>query len=243
MTETSYPGLAMLLNFLFFFAFHLVSSHALPATPPNRSRLPSLSLPNQNALTITQNIQALVDILANDPSYQYSHSVMKSCELVVVAFEHGDEPHDLEHSSDINEFRDISCTFRYGGANYDERFYEFIVQNRYPHQYWDQWTLPVTVRDPPKPGSPGDIYLPFAWSEVAANMSIERADQLLKAAGHEPGEGYIGSYDQVYLRKGRAANDLAWCFHNVIGVYPDTSAQHTYKVYVNTGKVEQVVLC
>lgn len=74
-------------------------------------------------------------------------------------------------------------------------------------------------------------------------MSIERADQLLKAAGHEPGEGYIGSYDEVYLRKERATNDLAWCFHNVMGNYPDTSGQHTYKVSVNTGKVEQVVYC
>ena len=73
-------------------------------------------------------------------------------------------------------------------------------------------------------------------------MSLERADQLLKVAGHQPGEGFIGCYDYVTLRK-KAPNDLAWCFHNVIGDYPDTSAQHTYLVSVNTGRVEHVLLC
>lgn len=74
-------------------------------------------------------------------------------------------------------------------------------------------------------------------------MSAERADQLLKADGHEPEEqSNIGRYDMVTLRK-RTANDLAWCFKNVMGDYPDTSGQHTYLVIVSTGKVEQIGHC
>lgn len=73
-------------------------------------------------------------------------------------------------------------------------------------------------------------------------MSVERADQLLKADGHEPEEQLVGRYDMVVLRK-RTANDLAWCFENVIGDYPDTSAQHTYLVFASTGRVEQTPHC
>ncbi|KAL8979770.1 MAG: hypothetical protein Q9205_004979 [Flavoplaca limonia] len=216
----------------------MVSSHALPATPLSGPRLPSLSLSNQNALTITQNIGALVNTLTADPNMQYMNSQMLSCEIAVEFFEHGDIPHDLEHSSNISDFRDIKCHFRYGGYVEDEKHSQFIVQNKFPQQ-WDQWALPVpAIITNPRP--PGYVNLPFAWSDVETHMSLERADQLLKAAGHQPGEGFIGCYDYVKLRK-RATNDLAWCFENVIGDYPDTSAIHTYLVSVSSGVVEQVL--
>lgn len=73
-------------------------------------------------------------------------------------------------------------------------------------------------------------------------MNVEKADQLLKADGHEPREQLVGRYDMVTLRK-RTANDLAWCFQNVIGEYPDGSGQHTFLVNVHTGSVEQTVHC
>ena len=73
-------------------------------------------------------------------------------------------------------------------------------------------------------------------------MSAERADQLLKADGHKPEEQLVGRYDMVVLRK-RTANDLAWCFVNVIGNYPDGSGWHTYLVSVSTGRVEQTLYC
>ncbi|KAL8923010.1 MAG: hypothetical protein Q9208_004822 [Pyrenodesmia sp. 3 TL-2023] len=243
MTRTSYPRWALLLHFLCSSANHLPSSHALPANrlPQSPPSLPSLSLiQNQNALTITQNIQALVNTLAADPSIEYSKSAMLQCDLAVEFYEHGDEPHDLYHSSNISRFRDIRCIFRYGGVSEDERHSTFSVQNRFPHD-WDQWALPLPYI-PTGRIFPGDIFLPFAWSEVATHMSVERADQLLKAAGHMPGEGFVGSYDMVVLRK-RTANDLAWCFEHVIGDYPDGSAQHHYLVIVGTGRVEQTPLC
>ncbi|KAL8935353.1 MAG: hypothetical protein Q9216_005468, partial [Gyalolechia sp. 2 TL-2023] len=210
MPETSYyHRLALLLYFLGSSAISLVSSHALPAnrppSPPNRPpsppNLPPLALPNQNnALTITQNIQALVNFLAADPSIQYSQSQMYKCELVVLAFEHGDEPHDLEHSSDINEFRDIQCVFRFGGFPDDEGHAQFLMQNKlYPDERWDLWALPAWYNAPGHP-YPSELWRPFNWTEeFASGVGIERADQLLKAAGHEPGEGYIGQYDMVTL--------------------------------------------
>ncbi|KAL8805839.1 MAG: hypothetical protein Q9182_001751 [Xanthomendoza sp. 2 TL-2023] len=231
--KTSYRHLALLLHSLCS-AIHLVSSHALPARPPSRPSPPSLSLP-PTLLTITQNIHALVNTLTADPNPIYSTSVMLSCELAVEFYEHGDTPHDLFHSSKINHFHDIRCVFRYGGPSEDNRQSHFIVENKFP-EHWDQWSSPTPVSF-----IPGD-YLLFAWSEVENHLSVERADQLLKAAGHEPGPGFIGKYDMVHLRK-RRANGLAWCFENVIGDYPDGSAQRTYLVSASTGRVEQTRHC
>ena len=153
MTKTSYPRLNLLLHFFCLTTIHLVSSHALPATPPSGPRLPSLSLSNQNAITITQSIRALVNTLTADPNMQYKDSQMFSCELAVEFFEHGDQPHDLEHSSNISDFHDIKCQFRYGGYVEDQKHSHFIVQNKFPQQ-WDQWALPVPITyfDPRPPG-------------------------------------------------------------------------------------------
>ena len=242
MTGTFYPRLFLLSQFFSLFAIHLVSSRALPAKPYGRPRRigprpPSNSLSNPNALTITQNIQALVDTLTADPSFVYSHSEMVLCQLAVEFYEHGDGPHDLYHSSRISDFHDIKCAFRFGGPIEDETRSFFLVGNKFP-DHWDQWSLPV----PFGPVSPGDLPLSFEWSEVQTHLSLERADQLLKAAGHQPAEQWIGQYDMVTLVRS-TANDLAWCFANVIGDYPDTSAQHNYIVYVSTGTVEQTPTC
>ncbi|KAL8809452.1 MAG: hypothetical protein Q9223_003651 [Gallowayella weberi] len=231
--KTSYRDLVLLSHSLCS-AIHLASSHALPARPQSRPSPPALSLP-PNVLTITQNIHALVNTLIADPNPIYSNSVMLSCELAVEFYEHGDTPHDLFHSGNINRFHDIRCVFRDGGPIEDERQSHFIVENKFP-EHWDQWSSPAPIEF-----IPGD-YLPFAWSEVENHMSVERADRLLKAAGHEPGPGFIGKYDMVHLRKSMA-DGLAWCFENVIGDYPDSSAQHTYLVLVRTGRVEQTQHC
>lgn len=238
MTETSRTRLTLLLHFLCTSVIRLVSSHAFPANPQSPPSLPSLSLQNQNFLSITQNIQNLVNILAADESFAYSHSTMLSCELAVEFYEHGEGPHDLYHSSNISHFRDTKCVFRYGGEIIDERFSRFVVQNKFPE--WNQWALPAPYIVQ-KPEHLWDT-LPFAWSEVETLMSVERADQLLKADGHEPAEQWIGQYDMVYLTK-RTAHDLGWCFVHVIGDYPDTSASHNYLVLVHTGKVEQTIFC
>ncbi|CAL8584851.1 hypothetical protein XPA_010434 [Xanthoria parietina] len=245
---TCYP-LALLLPFLYLFAIQLVSSHALPANRPSPPRrlpwlspppsLPSLSLPKQNAaLTITQNIQALVNTLKADPSIEYSGSTMTMCEFAIEFFEHGDTPHDIYCSSNISQFRDTRCIFRYGSYLAVGQPSYFFIQNHFPE--WDQWALPVPWEGPSL--GPVGPHQPFAWSDVANHMSVERADRLLKAAGHEPGEGFIGQYEMVYLRE-KTTDGLAWCFENVFGDYPDTSAIHTYLVYVNTGRVEQTISC
>ncbi|KAL8952675.1 MAG: hypothetical protein Q9222_001412 [Ikaeria aurantiellina] len=234
MTETFHLRLFLLLHFFCLSAIPLVSSRALPAKSLGGPNLPPLSLPNQ---TITQNIQALVDILTTDPNIQYSNSAMVTCELAVEFYEHGDEPHDLYHSSHISDFHDIKCAFRYGGFIEDDKHSFFFVQTKFP-DHWDQWSLPAPFRI----DRPDLMPSSFTWSEVQTHVSVERADQLLKAAGHQPTKGFIGTYDMVHLEK-TAAGDLAWCFNNVIGDYPDTSAQHDYLVHVTTGRVEQTPHC
>ncbi|KAL8854124.1 MAG: hypothetical protein Q9221_001046 [Calogaya cf. arnoldii] len=238
MRRASYSRTAFLLHILYLSLLHLASSHAHPANPqtPALARLPPLSLPKPvpepDDITIGQSIQRVIDTLKSDPSMQYRDSSILSCNLAVEFYEHG-ESHDLYSSSNVSYFRDIKCLFRYGGVPDDDQHSMFIIANKFPER-WDQWALPIGIIAKMQPYD-----LPFAWSEVT--MTVERADELLKADGHEPGEGWIGTYDFVNLQK--VEEGVAWCFQNVIGEYPDTSAQHTYLVFVETGKVEQVLGC
>ncbi|KAL8871475.1 MAG: hypothetical protein Q9174_002699 [Haloplaca sp. 1 TL-2023] len=237
MTDSSYPRLLVLWQFLSILATQLVSGHALPANPLSGPNPPTLSLLNHNALTLTQNIGNLVTLLAGDPSGLYSRSQLVDCEIAVEFYQHGSEVHDLYVSSNISEFRDINCAFRFGEPKPDGLPSYFLVENKYP-DHWDQWSLPLPLPDT----RPDDMPQPFAYSEVQNQLSVERADQLLKAAGHEPGEGYDGAYDWVTLRR-TSTNEVTWCFQNVQGHYPDTAGQHDFNVYVSTGRVEQIPHC
>ncbi|KAL8654194.1 MAG: hypothetical protein Q9226_003528 [Calogaya cf. arnoldii] len=231
--------MASLFHPLYLSLLQLALSHAHPATPqtPALATLSPISLPKPvpepDDITIGQSIQNFIDTLKSDPSLQYSRAELLNCNLAVEFYEHGDESHDLYSSSNVSHFRDIKCLFRYGGFPEDERHSMFVVRNKFP-EHWDQWALPVGIVAKMQPDD-----IPFVWSEV--EMTAERADELLKADGHEPGEGWIGTYDYVVLQK--REEGLAWCFENVIGDYPDTSAQHTYAVFVGTGRVEQVLGC
>ncbi|KAI4273563.1 MAG: hypothetical protein L6R38_006309, partial [Xanthoria sp. 2 TBL-2021] len=228
MTKASYPRIAFLIHLLSLSLIHLASSHAHPANPqtPTLASLPPLSLPKPvpepDDITIEQSIQRLIDTLKSDPSLQYSRAELLNCNLAVEFLEHGDESHDLYLSSNVSYFRDIKCLLRYGGFPEDERHSMFIMPNKFP-EHWDQWALPVGIVGTIQPDE-----IPFAWSEV--EMTVERADELLKADGHEPGEGWIGQYDYVGLMK--VTEGVAWCFQNVFGEYPDGSAVHTYAVFV-----------
>ena len=198
----------------------MVSSHVLPA-----------ELQSQNDITIGRNVQNLVDTLTADPDIRYRKSMMVVC---YIAVDHGD--HDPDHfheyplSSNIGDFRDIRCMFRYGGPVADEKHSWFQVQNRWP-LHWDQW-------EPPS----GSFYyhwlnLSFSWRKAVRYMSAERANRLLKAHGHR------GPYALVSLGKTTAHPDGAWCFLNVQIPDPDGGGQRTYFVDVRTGRVEETQYC
>ena len=186
---------------------------------------------NQNAISIGRNVQNLVDALTADPDIRYSKSMMLTC---YIAVDHGD--HDPEHfhdyplSSNIGDFRDIRCVFRYGGPLSDERDSLFQVQNKWP-LYWDQWERPG--HSFPYPFK----ILPFSWRKAVSYMSAERANRLLKAQGH------LGSYALVSLGNTTAHPYGGWCFLNVQIPDPEGGGQRTYIVDVRTGQVEETGYC
>ena len=218
MKEASYPRLALLLQFICL-AIYMASSHALPTITTEKQ--------NQTAITIEQNIQNLVDILTADTYIEYSKSMMVAC---YIAVDHGD--HDLEHfheyplSSNISDFRDIRCVFRYGGPQAYERRSLFQVQNQWP-LHWDRWETPS-----------GGFYwplevLPFSWRKAVSYMSAERADRLLKAYGKH------GPYQLVAIETTKRNPDGAWRFLNVQISDHDGGGQRTYFVDVRTGRIDE----
>lgn len=225
MTEAFYPRLALLLQFICFPTVYMAPSHA-----------PVAELQNQNAIPIGQNIQNLVDTLTADPDIRYGKSTMAIC---YIAVDHGDHDpdhfHDYPLSSNIGDFRDIVCVFRYGGPmagsfNFYERRPFFQVRNKWP-LYWDQWWPPS-----------GSFYSPFeappfSWRKAVSYMSAERANRLLKAHGHQ------GPYARVSLGKTTAHPDGVWCFLNVQITDAEGGGQRTYFVDVRTGRVEETLYC
>ena len=216
MTKAFYPRLALLLQLLCFPALYMASS---------------LTLQNHSAITIEQNVQNLVDRLAAVPEIRYNESMMLTC---YIAVDHGD--HELEHfheyplSSNIGDFRDIRCVFRYGGPLEPDEGSMFQVQNEWP-LYWDHW-------EPPN----GDVVSlfpiqAFSWRKAVGYMSAARADRLLKASGRE------GPYALVSLGKTTAHPDGAWCFLNAQITDAQGGGQRTFRVDVRTGRVEETPYC
>ena len=220
MTEASYPRLALLLQHICFLAISMAPSRAL-----------LVELQNQNAIPIGQNVQNLVNSLTADSDIRYSKSMMLTC---YIAVDHGDyDPehfHDYPLSSNIGDFRDIRCIFRYGGPLSEEKDSLFQVQNKWP-LYWDQW-------EPPGHGFPYPYkILPFSWRKAVSYMSAERANRLLKAQGH------LGPYELVSLANTTAHPYGGWCFLNVQIPDPEGGGQRTYIVDVRTGRVEETRYC
>ena len=229
MTEASYPRLALLLQSVCFLAIFMTPSRALLAELQNQTLLAGMQ--NQNAITIGQNVQNLVNELTADPDIRYRKSMMTTC---YIAVDHGD--HDPEHfhdyplSSNIGDFRDIRCVFRYGGPVPDEEGPFFQVENKWP-LYWDQW-------GPPSHSFPYPFkILPFSWRKAVSYMSAERANRLLKAQGHR------GPYALVSLGNTTAHPYGGWCFLNVQIPDPEGGGQRTYIVDVRTGRVEETRYC
>lgn len=220
MTKASYPRLALLLQLICFPAIYTALRHA-----------PVTELHNQNAISIGQNIQNLLDTITADPDIRYRDSTMAVC---YIAVDHGDHDpeqfHDYPLSNSIGDFRDIMCFLRYGGPIADPRYPFFQVRNQWP-LYWDEWWPPS-----------GPVYDPwgiltFSWREAVSYMSAERADRLLKAHGQH------GPYACVSLGKNAAHPHGAWCFLNVQITDAQGGGQRTFWVDVRTGRVEQTRYC
>ena len=217
MTKAPYPRLALLLPFLCF---------------PARYMALSLALQNQSALTIGQNVQNLVDRLTAVPEVRYKESMMLTCSAAV---DHGDrDEHFREYplSSNIGDFRDIGCVFRYGGltTTAEESDTLFQVKNEWP-LYWDQW-------EPPNENVYSlETLQAFSWRKAVGYMSAERADRSLKASGRQ------GPYATVSLAWTRTHPDGAWCFLNVQITDAQGGGQRTYFVDVRTGRVEETQYC
>lgn len=217
MTGASSARLALLLQSICFPVNNMALSLALPA-----------ELQTQNDIPIGQNVQNLVDSLTADPDVRYSKSMMVAC---YIAVDHGDHDpghfHDYPLSSNIGEFRDIRCVFRYGRPGVDGRDSLFWVQNQWP-LHWDQWGPPSDDCLP----TPFPV-LPFSWRKAVSHMSAERANRLLKADGHR------GPYALIVLRKTTAHPDGTWRFVNVQNPDAEGGGQRTFNVDVRTGRVDE----
>ena len=229
MTGASHPHLSLLLQFFCLFAIPLVSSHVLRAKAMNSASQPSLQ--TQNNTTIGENVQNLVDILTADPDIRYQKSRMLGCYIAVDMGDHDPEQfHEFPLSSNIADFRDIRCFFRYGGPLAEERLNKFWVNNQWP-LHWDRWSPPIHN------SHYDDKSRPFSWPAALRYMSAEWADTLLKA------HGQLGPYQLVMLWKTKTHPELAWCFLNVQITDEQGGGQRSFFVYVRTGRVEETRYC
>lgn len=226
--EASYLQFALILLCLFLSSVHQASSHALPANPPNTPSKPSFQ--NHNSITIDQNIGTLVRTLAKSPDIRYREASMVAVYLAVEHVEDIEGVEDITFSSNIGDFRDMLCLFRYGGPQplRPERSL-FKVKNRWP-VHWEQWAHP----------EPYHVYsenlAPFRWQDASRRMSVEWADVLLKSNGHR------GRYGFVFLARTETeelSGPLAWCF----GAVETPEGPRVFWVEVNTGQVLEVPFC
>ncbi|KAI4173819.1 MAG: hypothetical protein LQ346_008341 [Caloplaca aetnensis] len=225
--EAAHPRLALILLFLCLLSIHQASSHTLPASPqvPAVKPLPQLG----DAAAIDRTVGNLIRALAVNPNIRYREAALLGVGFAVDRIEDEHLPDDdRTYSSNIGDFRDIICLFRYGGPppqHPDDT--EFRVKNRFP-LHWDQWSPPQY--------SPGISFIvPFNWDHVTQRMSIGTADALLKASGQR------GRYAGVTLTKLSVAHvPLSWCFH---GVENWRGRRTDFRVNVLSRQVTQVERC
>ncbi|KAL8929541.1 MAG: hypothetical protein Q9208_001210 [Pyrenodesmia sp. 3 TL-2023] len=201
--KASHSRLALILLFLCLLSIHQASSHALPANPqiPAVRPLPQLG----DAAAIERTVDNLVRALAVDPDIRYREAVMITIAFAVDRIEDDIPEADRTFSSNISDFRDIVCIFRYGGPPpHSPNDAEFSVKNQFP-LHWDQWF-------PPQPSPWRGFASPFSWDLMTRRMGIGMADALLKASGQ------TGRYVGVALKRLDFAFmqiPVAWCFHRV----------------------------
>ncbi|KAL8924244.1 MAG: hypothetical protein Q9172_002784 [Xanthocarpia lactea] len=226
--EVSHPRLALTLLFLGLLSIHQASSHALPANPqvPAVRFLPQLG--DAAAAAIDRAVSNLIRSLAVNPNIRYREAALLGVGFAVDRIEQDLPMADRTLSSNIGDFRDIVCLFRYGGTPpHDPDDTDFRVRNMFP-LHWDQWAPPQY--------SPGiSLNTPFNWNLATQRMSIGTADALLKASGQR------GRYIGVTLRKLNVGQvPLSWCFH---GVETRRGKQKDFRVNVLSRQVIQVDQC
>ncbi|KAL8883845.1 MAG: hypothetical protein Q9215_007978, partial [Flavoplaca cf. flavocitrina] len=107
------------------------SSQALPANPQVLAIRPLPQL--RDAAAIDRTVGNLVRALAIDADIRYREAVMLTAAFAVDRIEDNIPVADRTFSSNISDFRDIVCIFRYGGplpGILEEA--EFSVKNQFP---------------------------------------------------------------------------------------------------------------
>ncbi|KAL8668759.1 MAG: hypothetical protein Q9224_007778, partial [Gallowayella concinna] len=155
-------------------------SHIRPHLPLSK---PAPNLQVQQ--TVGTAIDNLLHSLAAKEDIRFRQAALVSVNLYV-----NDQfsPYGLDRSRNIRAFRSIVTFFHIGGPEPAPPARDGIcVRNQFPHP-WEQWHAPFFVGDIPGRRERGLHAL--AWEQVWEQMSITRADYLLKRAG------YLGKYGQ-----------------------------------------------
>ncbi|KAL8681799.1 MAG: hypothetical protein Q9186_002114 [Xanthomendoza sp. 1 TL-2023] len=150
--------------------------------------------------TVGTAIDNLLHSLAAKEDIRFRQAALVSVNLYV-----NDQfsPYGLDRSRNIRAFRSIVTFFHIGGPEPAPPTRDGIcVRNQFPHP-WEQWHAPFFVGDIPGRRERGLHAL--AWEQVWEQMSITRADYLLKRAG------YLGKYGQVSLIH-LTDRPVGWCF-------------------------------
>ncbi|KAL8898561.1 MAG: hypothetical protein Q9207_006637 [Kuettlingeria erythrocarpa] len=223
--EASHPRLALILLLICLLSIRPALS--LPASPqvPAVELLPQL----RDDAAIDRTVGNLLRALAGNPNIRYREAALLSVSFTVDRVEDTHLPTaDRTLSSNIGDFRDIECLFRYGGLPpQGAGDILFTVKNQFP-LHWDQWSPPQYF-----PGF--TIITPFNWDHVTQRMSIGMADALLKASGQR------GRYAGVTLAKPSGfQGPLSWCFH---GVKNWRGKQTDFRVDILSRKITRVDRC
>ena len=223
------PSFSLLILLIFFYS-HQAATSALPALPQNGQSLginvnspPSTN--NNNDLTVTQTVETVVQDLIRWMRAQPDPR-LRQASLLAIRMTVDDSPDPIEPtlSDDINRFKRFRCLFRYGGSALDD---SFVIQNQWP-QHWDRWDL--SQHRSPEVGADERA---FSLEAAARRLSVEWADQLLKASG------FRSPYGEVLLAQ-IGGRPLGWCFSHV-EIEPDWRGARL--VVIATGQVLTVEHC
>lgn len=192
---------------LIVFCSHQAASFALPAVRQNvASNTISFGVDinnsSSNDLSTTPRVEHVIGALIRWARAQQDVR-FREATLRLVGLRVDNNPQFLNPtmSSHIRHFRRFSCLFHYGGPPSPPGEPEgFEIQNRWPH-HWNQWNL----RPVPQTGMIFDELHTINFEQVARRLSVDWADQLLKA------HGYRGRYGEVLLVQ-LSHTPLGWCF-------------------------------
>lgn len=168
-----------------------------------------------NGPTVGQVVSQLLRQLASLADIRFRNAQMSAVFLRVSP---GDQP-----SNNIADFRSIGCIFLYGGdAPPAGKSNGFAVVNQWPEQ-WDEWQNRVVPRLVPA------AFEEIPWQKTQTLMSVEKADYLLKAAGH------VQRYRGIVMLK-LADKPLGYCFSGLDGI-------RNLSVDVRSGRISEVRDC